>query len=364
MEALKYAIPMLAALVVSAAATLPVARLARAFKVYDRPTERSVSHRTEIPLLGGLAIGLGFVVGLAVALRFLEPAGAEGHVEGLLIGGLIILVLGVVDDRIGLGAGVTFSVQILAAAIALHYGYQIDHLTDPVTQNRVTFEPWFVWVASTLWIVGITNAVNLVDGLDGLATGVGTIIGATLTLIAFQAGQTLGICVGLALVGALVGFLPFNFAPARIFLGDTGALFIGFVLSLLALEGYRRVSLLTFVVPLLALAVPILDTVLSIIRRVRLRTNPFRADRKHMHHRLLETRGSPRAAVLQFYFLTVCFCLIAVSFTNITGYPAALFLVAVVVLTLRLLWNLGALSFTGKQRGVDELPAGAKEEKQ
>ena len=166
------------------------------------------------------------------------------------------------------------------------------------------------------------------------------------------------------MVGALIGFLPFNFPPARIFLGDTGSLFIGFVLSLLALEGYRRVSLLTFVVPLLALAVPILDTSLSIIRRVRLRTNPFRADRKHMHHRLLETRGSPRAAVLQFYFLTFCFCLIAAAFTNISGYPAALFLVAVVVLTLRLLRNLGALSFTEPQTGIDELPAAAKEEKQ
>ena len=125
--------------------------------------------------------------------------------------------------------------------------------------------------------------------------------------------------VGIALVGALLGFLPYNFSPARIFLGDTGALFIGYTLSLLALEGYRAVSLLTFIVPLLALAVPILDTALSILRRAAAARAIFAADRQHMHHRLLESEGSQRAAVLSFYFLTACFCVIALSFTRLAG---------------------------------------------
>ena len=189
------------------------------------------------------------------------------------------------------------------------------------------------------------------DGLDGLATGVGAIIGVTLTMIAWQANQPVGVCVGVALLGSLIGFLPFNFAPARIFLGDTGSLFIGYILALLALEGYRQLSLLTFVVPLLALALPILDTGLSIVRRIRIGTPIFAADRLHMHHRLLASEGTPRRAVLQLYFLTACFCLIAVSFTRLQGWAAALFLVAVGVLTVRLLLNRGVLSTEGDEAG-------------
>jgi UDP-GlcNAc:undecaprenyl-phosphate GlcNAc-1-phosphate transferase len=197
--------------------------------------------------------------------------------------------------------------------------------------------------------VAVTNAVNLLDGLDGLASGVAAIIGATLSVIAWQAGHGFAVCIGVALVGALLGFLPHNFSPARIFLGDTGSLFAGFVLSVMALECYRRVSLITLMVPLLALAVPLLDTALSIVRRVRLRAPIFSADRLHMHHRLLESEGSARAAVLQFYFLTAAFCLIAVSFTRLEGVWAGVFLLAVAVLTVRLLWNLGALSTEPRQ---------------
>jgi UDP-GlcNAc:undecaprenyl-phosphate GlcNAc-1-phosphate transferase len=194
---------------------------------------------------------------------------------------------------------------------------------------------------TTLWIVGVTNALNLIDGLDGLAAGVGAIVGGTLTLICWQIGQPLGVLMGVALVGALLGFLPFNFSPARIFLGDTGALFIGYMLSLLAIEGYAKASLLTFVVPLLALAVPIMDTLLSILRRLRRHTKVFSADRLHMHHRLLESEGSQRSAVLSLYFLTACFCVIALSFTRLEGVAAILFLAMVLALTYRLLRNLG-----------------------
>ena len=153
---------------------------------------------------------------------------------------------------------------------------------------------------------------------------------------------------GIVLAGSLLGFLPFNFPPARIFLGDTGALFIGYALSLVALEGYlggyRKASLMAFLVPMLALAVPLLDTLLSIVRRARAGQKIFSADRQHMHHRLLESEGSDRAAVLALYFLTACFCVIAVSFTKLEGYAAFVFLAAVVVLTVRLMRNLGVHS--------------------
>jgi UDP-GlcNAc:undecaprenyl-phosphate GlcNAc-1-phosphate transferase len=363
MDALILLIPLLVSFAVAAITTPLVARAAVALGIVDRPSDRSVSRRLNMPLLGGLAVAGGLAAGVVAGVYLSEDLIYTQRLGGLLLGGLLVIALGVLDDQRGLGAVPKLLVQVIAASIAIASGFRVDHLTDPITSTSFSFPPWLAWIGTTVWIVGITNAVNLVDGLDGLAAGVGAIIGGTLTVIAWQAGSPIGVCVGLALLGALLGFLPFNFAPARIFLGDTGALFIGFVLALLALEGTRRLALLTFVVPMLALAVPILDTGLSILRRLRLRASPFRADRLHMHHRLLAARGSARAAVLQFYFVTACFCLIALSFTRIRGLVAALFLAVVVVLTLRLLWNLGVLSVRPSDEAAGgELAGGPKEE--
>jgi len=264
----------------------------------------------------------------------------------LVLGGTLVLAAGIYDDRFGLNVWKKFGVQIVAAALAISSGYEIDHLTEPFTRTTFMLPIWLSWVVTTFWIVTVTNAINLVDGLDGLAAGVAAIIAATLAFLAAQAGEFFGACIGIAMVGALLGFLPFNFAPARIFLGDTGALFIGYVLSLLALEGYRQITLLTFVVPVLALAVPILDTALSVIRRLLNRSPIFNADRSHMHHRMLESEGSARSAVLQVYILTAAFCLIALAFSKLEGYVALLFLVAVGFFTYRLVSNLGALTIS------------------
>jgi UDP-GlcNAc:undecaprenyl-phosphate GlcNAc-1-phosphate transferase len=344
MEAAGILIPLAVACAVAALATPLVGRLAATLGIVDRPNERSVSHRPGMPLLGGLAVAAGAGGGLLAGLSWLDTRVAFSHVAGMLVGGAVILGVGIWDDRAGMGAPAKFTGQAVAALIAVAAGFQMSHITEPITRTTFVFPEPLVWVASVLWIVGVTNAMNLIDGLDGLATGVGAIIGATLTLILIQAGQPFGICLGAALLGGLLGFLPFNFPPARIFLGDTGSLFIGYTLALLALEGYRQVTVITFVVPLLALAVPILDTLLSILRRARTGRSPFRADRLHMHHRLLARRGSARGAVLQFYFLTACFCLIAVSFTDLHGFVAALCLLAVAILTVRVLLNLGVLT--------------------
>jgi len=327
-----------------AAATTPIAaRIAHALGAIDKPNERKVNLRQNIPLLGGIAVALGFFTGLATAMVLSPTGGHEyhGHLEGQLIGSLILLGLGVVDDRNALSARTKLPFQIVAAASAIFYGFRIDHLTDPISLNVWQFPEPVVWIVTGLWIVGITNALNFMDGLDGLAAGIGAIIGLTLTYIAWQADQMMGVIVGTAFLGAVLGFLPWNFPPAKIFLGDTGALFIGFNLSLLALEGYRKLSVLTFVVPLLALAVPLLDAALSIYRRLRRGGNPMAPDRQHMHHRLLDSAGSHRPAVLSIWFLTACFCVIAVSFTNLEGTAALVFLALVVALTLRLLRNLG-----------------------
>jgi len=359
-EMLAHLIPLLTAGAVAALSTPIVSRVACALRVIDRPNERKVNRRENIPLLGGIAVALGLFVGLASGVLLSNGLPVRGHLEGLLLGGLLLMGVGAFDDRFSLNAPPKFAVQLVAAWIAIYYGFRIDQITDPLSRNMWFMPEWLAWTITTLWIVGVTNALNLIDGLDGLATGVAAIIGATLTLICWQINQPVGFLIGIALVGALLGFLPFNFSPARIFLGDTGALFIGYVLSLLAIEGYAKASLLTFVVPLLALAVPIMDTMLSILRRLRRRARVFSADRLHMHHRLLESEGSQRAAVLSLYFLTACFCVIALSFTRLEGIAAILFLLMVMGLTYRLLRNLGLFD-TGSEeaRGEGRPPEGS-----
>jgi UDP-GlcNAc:undecaprenyl-phosphate GlcNAc-1-phosphate transferase len=331
---------------VTAACTTPLAsRLSIALGAVDQPNERKVSARPNIPRWGGLAVALGAIVGVGVALLLAPPEASVGHnLEGLLAGSLGVLCVGALDDRRALAAWPKLVVEIGAAAIAFGVGFRIDHITDPITGTVWYFAPWLSFVLTTVWIVVVTNSFNLIDGLDGLCTGVSAIIGTALTLLAWQGGHLPGVIVGVPLVGALLGFLPFNFPPARIFVGDTGALFIGFCLSLLALESYQRVTVVTFLVPLLALAVPLLDTALSILRRVRRRSNPMAADRDHIHHRLLKDfDGSHRPAVLSLYFLTACFCLIAISFTRLHGLLVIVFLGVVLLLTFRILKNLGLL---------------------
>jgi UDP-GlcNAc:undecaprenyl-phosphate GlcNAc-1-phosphate transferase len=363
MAAADVAIPLTVSLGVAALLTPLASRLAVRLKALDRPNERSVSQRADIPLLGGLAVAGGFAAGLVVGLGFLGVPFTWSHMGGLVAGSLVILGIGVWDDRYGLGAPAKFSGQLLAAALAIQAGFRMGHLTEPISHTTFFFSEPVVWIATLIWIVGVTNAINLIDGLDGLATGVGAIICITLTVILAQAGQPLGVCMGVALLGGLIGFLPFNFPPARIFLGDTGALFVGYTLALVALEGYRQVTVITFVVPLLALAIPILDTALSILRRARTGQSPFRADRLHLHHRLLAKQGTPRSAVLQFYFLTACFSLIAVSFTDLHGYVAAACLFTVLLLTLRLLSNLGVFSLRDDEGALSGPASPAKEEK-
>jgi len=350
------------AALVSALATPIAARVARAIGAVDRPNARKVNRRPDIPLLGGLAVAFGFTVGLSIALLFLQDVSNGPRIEGLLTGGFVVLGLGAFDDRFELSPRTKLLGQFLAAAIAIHAGFQINHVTDPVTHTVLQFSPIVAWIVTLGWIIIVTNSVNLIDGLDGLCAGVSAIIALTLVAIAWQNGAFGAVAVGLALVGALLGFLPFNFPPARVFVGDTGALFIGYVLALLALEGYQRITVITFLVPLLALAVPLLDTGLSIVRRIRRGAGILQADRLHMHHRLLsEYRGAHRPAVLSIYFLTACFCVIALSFARLHGYAVIVFLIVVLLLTIRFLRNLGFIDAADADEPPEVASRGAEQ---
>lgn len=342
------AVPFLVAVGFAAFMTPVVSRLAIAFDIVDRPNERKVSDRAGMPLFGGGAVFLGVLAGLAAAVWLVDFDPIElRKVTGFVVGGLLLLLVGLWDDRFDLSAFQKLPFQIVAAALAIWCGFEIDFFTNPFTMSTDPLPSYVSWPITMFWIVAVTNAMNLIDGLDGLSAGLGAIIAATLAVICSQAGQPTGILLGAIVCGALLGYLPFNFPPARIFLGDAGALFIGYALALLSIQGYRKAALLTFIVPLLALAVPLLDTALSIQRRLRSGRGVFSADKMHMHHVLLAREGSHRKAVLWLYFQTACFSIIAVSFSQLKGWSAWIFLGAVGLLTFRLLRNLGLLAAPG-----------------
>lgn len=354
-EAQEIVIPLVVSAGVAALSTPLVGRLAILLRVVDVPGPRKVNLRPDIPLLGGLSVALGCAAGIgAASWQGAIPSAEASRIAGFFAGGVVLLGVGAWDDRFGLGARVKLVFQLAAAAIAFWAGFRIDFLTEPFYRNTFELPIWLAFPTTLLWVVAVTNAMNLMDGLDGLATGLGAIIATTLTVICWQSGHVLGVVAGVALVGAQLGFLPFNFPPARIFLGDTGAYFIGYAISVVALSGYRKAALLTFVVPLMALAVPFLDTALSILRRFRGQRRIMGADRMHMHHHLLKVSGgSQRDAVLSLYFLTSCFCIIAVAFRQVSGPWAIALLVAVILLTLRLLRNLGLLNLPDSSQAGD-----------
>ena len=324
--------------------------------------------RRQFLAFGVLIVAILLVSVISIEFRLITPFALPLIVErGMTIAGpvlllpifiyLLLLVIGLWDDRFALSAFQKLPFQILAGLLAISCGYEIDFFTNPFTLDTHPLPTWVVWPLTLLWIVAVTNAMNLIDGLDGLSAGLGAIIAATLAVLCAQAGQPTGLLLSAILCGALLGYLPFNFPPARIFLGDAGALFIGYSLALLSIQGYRKAALLTFVVPLLALAVPLLDTLLSIQRRIRSGRGIFSADKMHMHHVLLQREGSQRKAVLWLYFQTACFSIIAVSFSQLTGISAWVFLAAVALLTFRLLRNLGLLAVSSDDAGPERPPA-------
>ncbi len=343
MSLLDLIIALMVAALVAVVTTPLAARVAASLGIIDRPNDRKASRRGGIPLLGGLAVAAGSFAGLAVLYFRESDALLSGdQLPGFVAGAVVLILVGVWDDRFDLGAWQKLPFQLLAAAIAVEAGFAVEYFSNPFAEDAPYLVPaWLKWPITLGWIMVVTNAMNLMDGLDGLATGIGAIIAATLTVICWQADQTSGLVIGVIMLGALLGFLPFNFPPARIFLGDAGALFIGYCLALASIQGYRKAALLTFLVPLLALAVPLLDTLLSVFRRLRSGKAIFSADDMHIHHRLLRREGSTRQAVLWLYFQTACFGIIAISFSQLKSYSAIIFLVAVAILTIRLLKNLG-----------------------
>lgn len=277
----------------------------------DQPNERKL-HTEPIPMLGGVPLYVGFVL----------TAGIFGQAGktfwGIAVGGLVILAIGIVDDYYktrgkDLRAWPKFLMQIVAAIILLLYGVKIGGVSLPFNHNFYPFPGWLSALATILWVVAITNMINLLDGVDGLAAGLSAISAMSLFFIALFKGQPAMAVFAVVLMGGVLGFLRHNFHPARIFMGDSGATFLGYVLAAIAVNGaFKSATLLSLVVPVLALGVPILDTIWVIIRRFRENRPIYVADKGHTFHLLMKSGLSQIQTVAFLYLVGICFSLASI----------------------------------------------------
>jgi len=304
-----YGVTFMVALLISCALTPLVRKFSFWANIVAAPSPRKV-HKVPMPQAGGLAVYGGFVLTLVVVFYFgiidrnILMTRLWTQLLGLFIGGTFILILGVFDDKYALPAKVKLAGQIIAAFILVLFGIKVEFLSNPF--NGMFFLPSWMSVGLTLlWVVGLTNALNLIDGLDGLLAGVTGISCFVLFMIAIQKGQILVAILLLALMGSCCGFLRYNFNPAKIFMGDTGSLFLGYMLAALSIVGaLKSTATLAFGVPILVFALPIFDTTSAIVRRFLKGRPIFQPDKEHFHHQLLNLGLNHRQAVLFIYLIS------------------------------------------------------------
>jgi len=328
-------VSIIAAFVASILLTPLVKRLAFKIGAVDAPNYRKV-HARIMPRLGGLAIFLSFLIAVAIfqPILIINENGSN-FLLAIIIGACIIVATGVVDDMREISAKAKLVGQLIAALIVIFVGgIQIDMITLPFV-GELNFG--FLSIPLTIiWIVGITNAINLIDGLDGLAAGVSTIALITLAVMAIIMHNMFVLAIAAILAAATIGFLFYNFHPAKIFMGDTGALFLGFMISVLALLGFKNVTVVTLIIPVIILGVPISDTFFAIVRRVRMKKKWSDPDKSHLHHRLLDMGFTHRQTVLIIYGIAIMFGLAAVIFSMAKVWGAIL-LVAVILTAIEIL---------------------------
>ncbi|MFN8440990.1 MAG: MraY family glycosyltransferase [Caldilineaceae bacterium] len=313
------------ALLLAVGGTPLMRRLALQLGVVDKPNSRKI-HSNPVPLLGGAAIYLAFIL----ALLFASERFYVGEVVGIFTGATLMSLMGVIDDRWGLGSYIKLAGQFLAAAILVYSGIQIRIFGNGLD------------IALTIvWVVGITNAMNLLDNMDGLSGGIAMIAATYFTLLAALSNQVLVGILAAALAGACAGFLFYNWNPAHIFMGDTGSLFLGFLLSAVAIKlRFPTNSVtVTWMIPILVLLVPIFDSTLVIISRGRRGKNPLTTPGKdHISHRLALLTGSRREAVLICYLIAGAVGLTAVYLTRANLYEAIIMAVVMFSIFVYGLW--------------------------
>ena len=323
---IKVMLAILIAFVVSFALTPVVKILAQKVGAMDVPGEARRVHDHPIPRMGGLAIFLGFIVSMLLFVDITQ------EVRGILLGSIIIVITGVIDDIISLRAWTKFLIQILSAVIAVLHGVVINVVSNPnvFSSQEAIVLGWLAIPLTVLWIVGITNSVNLIDGLDGLAVGVSTISCVTILVVALLVPEPNVALIVAALAGACIGFMPYNLNPAKIFMGDTGSTFLGYMLATVSIMGlFKFYAVISFAVPFLILGLPIFDTANAIIRRVAAGRSPMSPDRGHVHHKLIDMGFNQKQAVAILYAISATLGLTAVVLTSSGEVKAIVLLLAV-----------------------------------
>jgi UDP-GlcNAc:undecaprenyl-phosphate GlcNAc-1-phosphate transferase len=334
-----------------------------AFKLgaLDRPDQRKV-HKKVMPRLGGLAIYFSFIV---VTLLTLD---ITPQIIGLLVGGSLIILVGFIDDTKGLSPGLKLAGQIAAAAAIVPFGLKVEFLTNPFSEELITLGLLTIPV-TVIWIVSVTNAVNLIDGLDGLAGGTTFISALTLAAVVWietaaaggSRGQSDAIVLALILAASIIGFLRYNFYPAKIFLGDSGSMYLGFSMAALSIMGMAKsATFISVIIPVVILGIPLLDTIFAIVRRYFGRRPIFQPDKEHLHHRLIQMGLSHRQAVLSIYGVCVVLGLSAITLTLISPKQAAIFLV---VLSTVILLVANKIGVTGALRQAPIVPQPNKQQR-
>ena len=321
--AINVLLALIAALVMSFAATPVVKAFAEKIGAIDDPNrdDRRV-HKQPIPRMGGLAIFLGFILSVVLFVEITV------QIQGILLGTVILVTIGAIDDIVDLKYWVKFLFQLLAAFIAVQHGVVVEAIMNPnIFSNASVVELGALSIPVTvIWILAITNAVNFIDGLDGLAVGVTTIDAVAMFVIALLVSEGNVAIMLAALAGACIGFMPYNLNPAKIFMGDTGALLLGYLLSTVSIIGlFKFYAIISFAVPFLVLGVPALDITFAFFRRLLKGQNPMKPDRKHFHHRLIDIGLSQKHAVAILYCVSAVLGLAAVLLST-EGYIKALIL--------------------------------------
>ncbi|QEK13691.1 undecaprenyl/decaprenyl-phosphate alpha-N-acetylglucosaminyl 1-phosphate transferase [Crassaminicella thermophila] len=297
-------------------------KLAYKLGAIDVPKDDRRVHKSPIPRMGGLAIYLGFLVSVLVALPL------DKKMIGMLIGGTLIVLMGIVDDIKPLSAKTKLAGQLISAIILVYCGMKIGKLNIPFTDIQIKFQLLSIPV-TIFWIVGITNTINLIDGLDGLAAGVAIIAALSLSYVAYVNGRYETAIMTLAIAGASMGFLPYNFNPAKIFMGDTGSLFLGYMLAAISIDGLiKGATAIATVVPVLALGLPIFDTTFAILRRAINGRPIMQPDKGHLHHKLLSTGMGQKRTVLILYAISSVFGVSAALMSSSKSWDSLFLIIA------------------------------------
>lgn len=327
-------------------------------------TNRRTIHRGRIPRIGGVGISVGTLFPL-VLLYFYHNSVSQVFFSTLhnplviIGGGILISALGLLDDIQGVPARWKFLFQIGLAVAAYYLGFDIEQISLP---GGVIHFGWFSLPITVLWVVGIINAFNLIDGMDGLSSGIAFFVSITILILALHNNIPFVALISAALAGAVVGFLVYNFNPAKIFMGDSGSMFIGFILAVLSLKGASKHStLISVLVPIVAMGVPILDTTLAFVRRFLRHQPVFMADRQHIHHILLSRGWNQRRVVITLYGITVLFTALALFSIFLKDREAFLIILVFSVVVVVLITKLGYLDMllskhrTGRENRTEDM---------